>query len=317
MELDFVCQHTLDYPAYWITISKRLSSTESLDRKFALLQIQSLSQSFNRTTSPHLLDKISLQIEKCTFDEISSIRSLSCLLLSKIISLQKTPRRSAFNAIISGLISVFPADLDSLLQTDPSCFHKFQYTPSHILHARINLIHALSGLFYCFEYLSPDIFCYIDTLFVALLNPQTNPLLQTAVIQSISSFPKTNRSRLRVEKYFRLLMFALVKSDKGQQEKQAPFHLQKAISKFASIWFPKSLDVNLIRINKTESQLDRLGNGYSKRRLEWLTKNESSKIKNLAPIKLPYTARSRAVLNPLDFSYGLQHYAHKRHAGCN
>jgi hypothetical protein len=178
---------------------------------------------------------------------------------------------------------------------------------------------------------------YIDKLFLAILDPGSHILMHLAVVQVLlKDLPFTNGTRLRVEQKYRTALSILKDSRNGtlierptsggvRNDFQPLVDLLIArIDKFASIWYPRPSDVQLIRMTGSDQVKDLTG--YAKRRLAFLstvpvvTGGKISIIKDTTETRLgaykrgylePYPMAETGYLDPGDYAY-LSHFGRKK-----
>lgn len=233
----------------------------------------------------------------------------------------KALRKLAFKYVMNLILAVFPSDIGKTLRLNPVFFDKDQYVPSQIMNTRIMAIKAIGPFFRTLEGNKDNLMHYFDTLFAAILHPSTNILLHIAVMNVINqNFAFTNKNRLRIENIYRSLINNLFSAKVSETaslatEKFPPLVtlLFSKISKFNSQWYTRPSDQMLARIVASGEQFARLGDGYSKRRWQFLLGDKKASESNeprqkLAMLKRgfrqPYSNNSAAELDPLEFEYG-------------
>lgn len=247
------------------------------------------------TNQTELALQIALYLDPiCSLIQIWNIRCLAARLLGECVGVMCSPefpagsRKSAFHAVFSQLVRVFPADLGNILRRDPTALDSSHYVPPHQFRYRIHMLHASVCFLGCPEALTSATMGYMDRLLSNLLRPQVHHYLQAAAIHALHAhLPVTNRNRLRVEQIFRepimRLSVGLFPTDQhasgSPPGESTPIHglVKKELALFWAVWYPKPADAQLRRVVPSQDQLTRLTDGYAFRRWQLLVANAMQK----------------------------------------
>lgn len=247
------------------------------------------------------------------------------------------PRAFAFDRIMQILLSLFPHDISVKLEESPAMFERSEYVPVQMLQARIMTLQAIGAFFRSPEGYTQVHMVYIDKLFGAILDPGSHILMHLAVLQILlKDFAFTNRNRLRVEQTYRTALSTLKNSKNGTLMERPTSGgarndfqplvdlLISRIDKFASIWFPRPSDSQLIRLTGGDGVKDL--NGYAKRRYAFLSAPSAAVggkvvgVKDTIETRLvaykkgyrePYSSSVTGNLDPSDYEY-LSHFGRRK-----
>lgn len=179
--------------------------------------------------------------------------------------------KHAFDTVMFTFLNVFP---DSNCNIDSKIFEKSSNLTKLEFESRIQLISAISYFLDKKINQTDAFYSYIDTLFSSVLNSSAHPLMLAAVVKAVTKgFAKTNRNRLRVEKYYRKPIQLLIESfyQPKSNQKMCTIYLINILSKFSNKWDPLIADYDLLfRTSKNNETI--VDEGYAQIRREYLQK---------------------------------------------
>ncbi|TPX57662.1 hypothetical protein PhCBS80983_g03707 [Powellomyces hirtus] len=163
------------------------------------------------------------------------------------------------------------------------------YVTPQKFRTRLQLLQACTSFLQTPEAMESEFMGYIDRLLATLLGPKAHHFLQATAIHAIHAhLPMTNRSRLRVERFFRdpimKLSNSIIQSENSSNavsgttgtadtdSKSIHPIVKKEIATFWSVWFPRPDDAQLKDIACTSDHLTRVNaGGYAARKWAWLS----------------------------------------------
>ena len=181
----------------------------------------------------------------------------------------------AFKVVLQHFFTIFPANFDVALISDPELYMFNRYITPATINARVHALHALG--YFLETKLATEIkfMTYIDKLFKFLLQSTTHPLYQAAVIHVLhSKLPLTAQNRLRVEQFFRPLIDNLASRTYQSSAEDVdpegpplpPKYIHRELDSFYSVWFTKASDSTVVSIKPSSENMNKLTEGYVSKR---------------------------------------------------
>jgi hypothetical protein len=188
--------------------------------------------------------------------------------------------KHAFDTVMFNFLNLFP---DSNKFLDSKIFDPSANVTKLMFESRIQLISAISYFLDKKVNQTDGFYTYIDTLFSSVLKSNAHPLLLAVVVKAITKgFAKTNRNRLRVEKYYRKPIQLLLESfyQPKTNPKLSNLDFINILGKFLNKWYPLISDYDLLfRTSKDNEPIE--DQGYALTRREYLEKFDQGSLDEL------------------------------------